>query len=230
MRKISRKKSGVFLLSFLALALLLFLSLGSASAKELVEKAHGTVVPSASGDNIELAASSGSAPVTAEIRMYSRDKAAPRAVLSASEIEALKKKLVNLPKSSRIEVPDWGYVVVWNYNNSGQFPYSSIYALNNRLILVDAKGERSYYVDTKKAGDWLLMLVSKNTQSVSQRPEWAGSVLVGKSAGTTTSETPAGAGEVRNQNLMEYAPYMVVVLILLLFAYMAFKKPKTEGA
>ena len=218
----------MFLFSFLALALFLFLILGGASAKELVEKAHGAVVPSASGDNVELAASAGQTPVTAEIRMYSKDKIAPRLILSASEIEALKKKLVNLPKSSRIEVPDWGYVVVWNYNNSA-LSYSSIYALNNRLILVDAKGERSYYVDTKKVGEWLLLLVSKNTQVVSQRPEWAGSVVVGKST-ETTSETPAGAGVVRNQNLMEYAPYMVVVLILLLFAYMAFKKPKTEGA
>ena len=193
-------------------------------------RVNGTVVPSVSGDNIVLAASAGQTPVTAEIRMYSKDKAAPRWVLSSSEIEALKTKLVNLPKSSGIDVPDWGYIVVWNYNNS-QFPYSSIYALNNRVILVDSKGERSYYVDTKKVGDWLLLLGGKHAQSVSQRPEWAGSVLVNKLTGTTTETLGGGGtGEVRNQNLMEYAPYIVVVLILVLFAFFAFRKPKTEGA
>jgi hypothetical protein len=229
MRKVcSRKKSGMLLFSSLALIAFLFLSLGVVSAKELVQKANGTVVPSVSGDNIVLAASAGRTPVTAEIRMYSKDKAAPKWVLSSSEIEALKTKLVNLPKSSRIDVPDWGYIVVWNYNNS-ELPYSSIYALNNRVILVDAKGERSYYVDTKKVGDWLLLLGGKNARSISQRPEWAGSILVTKPI-EETSTTQGGAGEVRNQNLMEYAPYIVVVLILILFAFFAFRKPKTEGA
>ncbi len=230
MRKVrSRKRYGALLFSSLALIVFLFLGFGVVSAKELVQEANGTVVPSVSGDNIVLAASAGQTPVTAEIKMYSRDKAAPRLVLSSSEIDALKTKLVNLPKSSKIDVPDWGYVVVWNYNNS-ELPYSAIYALNNRVILVDAKGERSYYVDTKKVGDWLLLLGGKNAQSVSQRPEWAGNILVSQSGEETTLEGGAGAGEVRNQNLMEYAPYIVVVLILILFALFAFRKPKTEGA
>ena len=208
-------------------------SLG-ANAKEVAEQAHGTVVQSQSKDNIVLAKSEEETLVTAEIKMYSQDRAAPRWVLSSSEIETLEMKLTNLPRSSRVDVPDWNYVSVNNFNNSAGFPYRSIYSFNNRLVLVDSAGKRSYYVDLKKVGEWLMLLAESRVPSaMSQRAVRSGSgVAMVVNAPGTKDTTPTGSGtdEVKNPNMMEYAPYMVVVLVLILFAFFAFRKPKTEGA
>jgi hypothetical protein len=229
MTKQAINKSRIMLIAITSLALCFALT---SYAKEVVEQVHGTVVPTASKDNIVLAKSSEQTLITAEIKMYSRDRAAPRWILSSSEIETLNMKLANLPRSTRVDVPDWNYVSVINYNNSAEFPYSSIYAFNNRIVLVDSEGKRSYYVDTKKVGEWLMLLADTRVPSaLSQRPVRSGSgvamvVNTPETKGTGSSDT----GEVKNQNMMEYAPYMVVVLILILFAFLAFRKPKTEGA
>ena len=83
------------LIVFASLALC-FAILGT-NAKEVAQQAHGTVVQSQSKDNIVLEASSEQTLITAEIKMYSQDRAAPRWILSASEIETLLMKLSNLP-------------------------------------------------------------------------------------------------------------------------------------
>jgi len=227
-------KSGIMLIIIIASLALCFASL-AANAKEIAEQAHGTVVQSQSKDNIALAKSEEKTLVTAEIKMYSKDRAAPRWILSSSEIETLKMKLSNLPRSSRVDVPDWGYVSVTNFNNSGSFPYSSIYSFYNRVVLVDSSGKRSYYIDTKKVGEWLMLLAESRVPSaLSQRAVRSGSGLAMVVNSPETKDTRVLAGsetdEVKNQNMMEYAPYMVVVLILILFAFVAFRKPKTEGA
>jgi len=226
------KKSRVMLILIASLALC-NASLG-AYAKEIVEQAHGTVVQSQSKDNIVLAKSEEQTLVTAEIKMYSQDRAAPRWILSSSEIETLEMKLTNLPRSTRVDVPDWNYVSVTNFNNSIGFPYRSIYSFNNRLVLVDSAGKRSYYIDTKKVGEWLMLLAESRVPSaMSQRVVRSGSgVAMVVNAPETKDTTPAGSGtdEVKNPNMMEYAPYLVVVLVLILFAFFAFRKPKTEGA
>jgi hypothetical protein len=232
MTKQSIKKSGIILLliaSFVICASTLW-----ANAKEVAEQAPGTVVQSQSRDNIVLALSAEQTLVTAEIKMYSQDYAAPRWILSSSEIETLKMKLSNLPRSARVDVPEWGYVSVTNFNNSGVLPYSSIYSFNNRLVLVDSSGKRSYYVDTKKAGDWLMLLAESHVPaSMYQRQVRSGSGVAMVIAPEQTKDTRysnSETTEVKNQNMMEYAPYMVVVLVLILFAFLAFRKPKTEGA
>jgi len=202
-------------------------------SQRTVPQARGTVVRAESADNIVLAEpSEGSewSRVTVEIKMYSKDYAAPRWVLSDSEIDILKMKLSKLPESSRIDVPDWGYISVTNYNDSGAFPYSKVYIVNNRVILVDFKGERSYYVDIKKAGEWLMLLAGTNVpSSMYSRPVRSGSGVAMVVSSGDGGES-GGQTEVRNRNMMEYAPYIVVVLMLILFAYMAMKRPKTEGA
>jgi len=223
------KKTRIMLMAIASLALCFALT---SYAKEVVEQAHGTVVQAASKDNIVLAKSSEQTLITAEIKMYSKDRAAPRWILSSSEIETLNMKLTNLPRSTRVDVPDWNYVSVTNYNNSAEFPYSSVYAFNNRLVLVDSEGKRSYYVDTKKVGEWLMLLADTRVPSaLSQRPVRSGSgVAMVVNTPETKDTGSSDTGEVKNQNMMEYAPYMVVVLILILFAFLAFRKPKTEGA
>jgi hypothetical protein len=228
-----QSKSGIMLIVIASLALS-FATIG-ANAKEAAEQAHGTVVQSQSKDNIVLARSAEQTLITAEIKMYSQDRAAPRWILSSSEIETLKMKLTNLPRSSRVDVPDWDYVSVTNFNNSRELPYSSIYAFNNRLVLVDSAGKRSYYIDTKKAGEWLMLLAESRVPSAfSQRPVRSGSGVAMVINAPETKDTRALADsetdEVKNQNMMEYAPYMVVVLVLILFAFFAFRRPKTEGA
>jgi hypothetical protein len=234
MAKQQIKKSGIILLVIASLAL--YVAIFGASAKEVAEQAHGTVVPTASKDNIVLAESSEQTLITAEIKMYSQDYAAPRWILSSSEVETLEMKLTNLPRSSRVDVPEWGYVSVTNFNNSGDFPYSSIYSFNNRLVLVDRAGKRSYYVDIKKVGEWLMLLAESRVPSaMNQRPVKSGTgvAMVINPPGQTKDTRYLGAsetGEVKNPNMMEYAPYIVVVLILILFAFYAFRRPKTEGA
>jgi hypothetical protein len=140
-------------------------------------------------------------------------------------------KLNGLPKSSRVDVPDWGYISVTNFNNSESFPYSTVYIVNNRVVLVNYKGERSYYVDTKEAGEWLRLLAGNHVPSSMYSRSiktGTGVAMVVRSSGDTD---PSGIETaVKNPNMMEYAPYLVVVLILILFAYLAFKRPKTEGA
>jgi hypothetical protein len=228
------KKSRIMLILIALLALCI--SISGANSKEVAEQVRGTVVQSQSKDNIVLAQSSEETLITAEIKMYSKDMAAPRWILSSSEIETLKLKLSNLPRSSQVEVPDWGYVSVTNFNNSGSFPYRSIYSFNNRLVLVDSTGKRSYYVDTKKVGEWLMLLAgSRVPSSLSQRQVKSGTgvaMVIKAPEQTLNSSDPSSSqtNEVKNQNMMEYAPYMVVVLILILFAFFAFRRPKTEGA
>jgi hypothetical protein len=229
MTKQAITKSGIMLIVIASLTLC-FATL--ACSKEIAQQVHGTVVQAASKDNIVLASSSEQTLITAEIKMYSRDRAAPRWILSGSEIDTLKMKLTNLPRSSRVDVPDWGYVSVTNFNNSGSFPYSSIYSFNNRLVLVDSAGKRSYYIDTKKAGEWLVLLAeSRVPAALSQRAVKSGNgVAMVINAPEKTTALAGSENEVKNQNMMEYAPYMVVVLVLILFAFFAFRRPKTEGA
>jgi hypothetical protein len=231
MTKQAIKKSRIMLV-FIASLALCFATLG-ACAKEVAEQAHGTVVQTGSKDNIVLAKTSEQTLITAEIKMYSQDRAAPRWILSGSEIETLNMKLTNLPRSSRVDVPDWNYVSITNFNNSAEFPYSSLYAFNNRLVLVDSAGKRSYYVDTKKVSEWLMLLAQSRVPSaLSQRAVRSGNgvAMVINTPESKDTRSLAGSDEVKNQNMMEYAPYMVVVLILILFAFLAFRKPKTEGA
>jgi hypothetical protein len=233
MTKQAITKFGIMLIVLASFALC-NASLG-AYAKEVAEQAHGTVVATGSKDNIVLARSAEQTLVTAEIKMYSQDRAAPRWILSGSEIETLKMKLSSLPRSSRVDVPSWGYVSVTNFNNSGEFPYSSVYCFNNRLVLVDSSGKRSYYVDTKKVGEWLMLLAESRVPSaMSQRPVKSGSGVAMVINSPETKDTRVLEGSetdvVKNQNMMEYAPYMVVVLVLILFAFFAFRRPKTEGA
>ena len=101
-------------------------------------------------------------------------------------------------------------------------------------MLIESSGKRSYYVDTKKAGEWLMLLAESRVPSaLSQRAVRSGSgvaMVVNSPEGKDTGSLAGSETEVKNQNMMEYAPYMVVVLILILFAFFAFRKPKTEGA
>lgn len=229
MRKQALDDWGMMLV--VTVSLVLFMAACSASAKEVVSQASGTVVQSESKDNIILSRSAEGSLVTVELKLYSEDHAAPRWVLSSSEIETLKMKLNGLPKSSRVDVPDWSYISVTNFNNSESFPYSTVYIVNNRVVLVNYKGERSYYVDTKEAGEWLRLLAGNHVPSSMYSRSiktGTGVAMVVRSSGDTD---PSGIETaVKNPNMMEYAPYLVVVLILILFAYLAFKRPKTEGA
>lgn len=71
-------------------SLALCLSAFCACAKEVAQQTRGTVAPSESKDNIVLSESDEQTMVSVEIKMYSQDYAAPRYLLTGSEIETLK--------------------------------------------------------------------------------------------------------------------------------------------